>query len=110
MRAFYLAWRYINYHRLRTGLLVAALTLTLMLPLATRWTIERFRFQALQRSESTPLVIGAKGSGFALTLHTLYFRGEAPPTIAYSQCMRIDESKLAQTLPIAWLAFVRRII
>ena len=100
IRAFTLALRYIRYHRLRTGLLVAAITLTLLLPVATRWTIERFRSQALQRAQATPLVIGAKGSSLALTLHALYFRGETPPIIAYSQRSRVDALQLGQTVPI----------
>ncbi len=98
--AFYLAFRYISYHRWRTALLIAATTLTVMLPVATRWTIERFRAQALNRAHSTPLLVGAKGSGFALTLHALYFRGDTPPSVPYSLLTRIDQWKLGQSLPL----------
>lgn len=98
--AFVLAFRYMAFHRLRTMLLVAAVTLTLMLPLATRWTIERFREQSLQRAQATPMVIGAKGSSFGLTLHSLYFRGDTPPVLAYGQRKRIDDYGLGKTLPI----------
>lgn len=100
MHVFHLAYRYTAYYRLRTLLLVAAVTLTLMLPLATRWTIERFRTQALERAEATPMVIGAKGSSFGLALHALYFRGDAPITIKASQRSRIDALKLGETLPM----------
>lgn len=100
MHVFHLAYRYMAYYRLRTLLLVAAVTLTLMLPIATRWTIERFRAQALERAEATPMVIGAKGSSFGLALHALYFRGDAPITIKASQRRRIDALKLGETLPM----------
>ena len=100
MHSILLAYRYICYHRLRTLLMMAALTLTMMLPVATRWTIERFRTQAMQRAESTPLVVGAKGSSFGLTLHALYFRGETPPTIAYDQRERLDTLQFGVAVPI----------
>lgn len=100
LSAITLAIRYMAYHRLRTVLLWAAITLTFMLPLATRWTIERFRNQSLRRAESTPMIVGAKGSSFGLTFHALYFRGDSPPAITYRERMRLDDYGLGQTLPI----------
>ncbi len=71
--AFALAYRYMRFHRLRSMLLIAAVAITLVLPVATRWTIQRFRTHALERADTTPMVIGAKGSSFALTMQALYF-------------------------------------
>ncbi len=95
-----LAWRYIAYYRARTCLLIAAITLTFFVPLATRWTIERFEGRAMERAFSTPLVIGVKGSRFGLAMHALYFRGESPETLPQAQLRRIDETKLAKTIPL----------
>ena len=95
-----LALRYIAYYRGRTAILVAAITLTMFLPLATGWTIRRFEVHAMHRAKSTPLVIGAKGSRFGLTIHCLYFRGESPPTFPMAKLKRIDDFRLAETIPL----------
>ena len=95
-----LAWRYIAYYRVRTFILIAALTLTFFLPLATRWTIKRFEGRAMERASSTPLVVGAKGSRFGLAMNALYFRGESPELLPQAQLSRIEETKLAKTIPL----------
>lgn len=95
-----LAWRTIAYYRARTFLLIAAITLTFFLPLATRWTIERFEGHAMARAISTPLVIGVKGSRFGLAMHALYFRGESPDPLPHAQLRRIEETRLAKTIPL----------
>lgn len=95
-----LAWRYIGFYRSRTAILIAAISLTLFLPLATRWIIAGFEAQAFARARSTPLVVGGKGSRFAIALHALYFRGESPPAIKYAEVERIDAFGLAQTIPL----------
>jgi putative ABC transport system permease protein len=95
-----LAWRYIAYYRARTCLLIAAITLTFFVPLATRWTIERFESRAMERASSTPLVIGVKGSRFGLAMHALYFRGESLEPLPQAQLRRIEETMLAKTIPL----------
>lgn len=95
-----LAWRYVAYFRARTAILIAAITLTVFLPLATRWTVERFEHRAIERASSTPLVVGVKSSRFGLAMHALYFRGESPQTLPQTQRNRIEETKLATTIPL----------
>lgn len=95
-----LAWRHFAYFRARTSILIATITLTAFVPLTTHWTIQRFEHRALQRSSSTPLVVGVKGSRFGLAMHALYFRGEAPQTLTMSELSRIEESKLATSIPL----------
>ncbi len=95
-----LAWCYVAYFRARTAILIAAITLTVFLPLATRWTIERFEHRALERASSTPLVVGVKSSRFGLAMHALYFRGESPQPLPQAQQNRIEETKLATTIPL----------
>lgn len=95
-----LAWRYISFYRGRTIILILALTLTLFLPMAMRWITENFQRHATRRAETTPLVIGMQGSRFGLTLHALYFRGESPPVIPYSELQRVESSQLAQAIPL----------
>ncbi|MBX3420623.1 MAG: hypothetical protein KF752_03605 [Pirellulaceae bacterium] len=95
-----LAWRYTRYYWGRTAILVAVLTITCYLPLATHWSIQLFERQATLRAAQTPLVVGAQGSRFGLVMHALYFRGESPPAIPQSELRSIQQSQLAQAIPI----------
>ncbi|MBC8354063.1 MAG: ABC transporter permease [Planctomycetes bacterium] len=97
---FLLARRYIAFHRGRTGILIAAIALTIYLPMATHWTIEQFHEQSLKRADLTPLIIGAKGSRFGLAIHGLHFRGDVPEPITMAEVDRISDSKLAETIPL----------
>ena len=95
-----LAWRYIRFYRLRTAILVAALAVTACLPLGSRWAAQRFESSARQRALATPLIIGVKGSRFGLAMHALYFRGESPPTLKQAEVQRIEQTGLAQVIPL----------
>jgi putative ABC transport system permease protein len=95
-----LAWRYISHYRGRTAILVSAVTLTIFLPLATRWITQKFEENATARAKQTPLIVGTKGSRFGLAIHGLYFRGEAPATIPQSELTRVEELKLGRAIPI----------
>lgn len=95
-----MAWQYLIFYRGRTSILVAALTLILSLPMVARLMIFRFEQSARFRSESTPLLVGTKGSRFGLVMHSLYFRGETPATLTESEQKRIDETGLAKTIPL----------
>ncbi len=95
-----LALRYISYHQARTLILIAALSLTFFLPLASRWTIQRFEQHAMARAGSTPLIVAKKGSRFAVAIHALYFRGEPPQELTQAQVKRIEDTDLAQAIPI----------
>jgi putative ABC transport system permease protein len=95
-----LAWRYISCHRGRTAILVSAIALTAFLPLTTRWAIKRFEEKAYLRAQQTPLLIGSQGGRFGLTLHALYFRGEAPSAIKYAELQRVEQFKLAEVIPM----------
>lgn len=95
-----LAWRYLSYHRGRTLILLAAIGLTVFLPLATHWAIAKFEARAVERANHTPLVIASKGSRFAATLHALYFRGESPPAVKYAEFQRVEEFGFGQVIPL----------
>ncbi len=98
--ALLLARRYIVHHRIRTIILVAAIALTIYLPLVTHFAILRFQQQASVRATATPLVVGAKGSRFGLAIHALHFRGDPPEAITMAAVDRINASQLAQPIPI----------
>ena len=62
----YLAWRYLSYHRLKTGILVTALTLILYLPVGLRVLVDQSSRQLTARAAATPLIVGARGSPLEL--------------------------------------------
>ncbi len=98
--AFRLAWRYLTHYIGRTSILVSALTLTLMIPMLLAWSIEDFQSRWLARAQSTPWVIGPKGSRFGLTMHALYFRGTSEERIPQRELKRIEKLQLAKTIPL----------
>ncbi len=100
MRILLLAWRYIAFHKVVTAILLISITATLYLPFTVSILVDRLESQLLARSETTPLIVGAKGSRFDLTLNALYFEANAPHTIAMRESHKIAESGLATPIPM----------
>lgn len=96
----YLVWRYLAYHRLKTTLLIGAVTLAIYLPLGLGVLLEQSAGQLMARAEATPLVIGSRGSPLELVLNSLYFRSDAPKVTTYSEVDRIRDSGLANAIPL----------
>ena len=97
---FYLAWRYLAFHRIKTAILVTAITLIFYLPVGLRVLVEQSSEQLTARAEATPLLVGSKGSPLELVLNSLYYRSEYPQPIPYSESERVSESGLAQAIPL----------
>jgi putative ABC transport system permease protein len=102
MRTLLLAWRYVVFHKLKTSILIACITLTAYLPVFTHLLLGRVQRALMARALATPLVIGAKGSRFDLVLHALYFETDAPGTVTMSEVAKIrdDEARLAKPIPL----------
>jgi putative ABC transport system permease protein len=96
----HLAWRYVARHRARTALLAMALGLTLALPLAMWMFVQIAQHELRARAESTPLVLGAKGSALELTLNALYFRRRGVEDITMKAAQDIHTTGLAQAVPL----------
>ena len=96
----YLAWRYLAYNRGKTAVLVTSIMLVVYLPLALRVLVARSAAELTARAETTPLVVGAKGSALELTLNALYFESAPPEATTYAQFVRIDDSGLARAIPL----------
>lgn len=81
MRHFlFLAWHYARFHRLRTGLLVAAVAVVAALPLVVAAGVAAFEEALSSRAQTSPLVVGAPGGRFDLVLAALYYRqGKVAP-------------------------------
>ena len=96
----YLAGRYLAYHRLKTAILVASITLIFYLPVGLRVLVDQSATQLTARAEATPLVLGAKGSPLELVLNTLYFGTDVPEPTTYGEAARVTESGLALGIPM----------
>jgi putative ABC transport system permease protein len=96
----YLAWRYLSFHRWKTTVLVLSVTLIIFLPVGLNLLVEQSATQLTARAESTPLLVGAKGSPLELTLNSLYFEGALPPAMAVTETDAIRAMGLGQTIPL----------
>ncbi len=96
----YIAWRYVTHNRARTGTLVACVTLIGFLPLALEVLLDESERQLLSRAESTPLVVGAKGSALDLVMNTLYFDDEIPEPISLRAADEVAATGLALPIPV----------
>ena len=96
----YLAWRYLAYHRIKTAILVTSIALIVFLPVGLKVLVGQSAEQLTARAESTPLLVGAKGSPLELALNSLYFESAAPERTTYAQATRIAESGLAEPIPL----------
>ena len=70
MDSLYIAWKYISYYRARTMTLVACVTLIAVLPLALELLLDESEQQLLSRADSTPLLLGARGSALDLVMNS----------------------------------------
>lgn len=95
-----LALRYLAFHKGRTAILIACITLTFLFPLAVHWLLASYQTAIGARARATPLVLGAKGSRYDLVLNTLYYRGKVPAPILIGEAERVSESGLALPIPI----------
>ena len=92
--------RYLQYHKLKTAILLASIFLTAFLPITIMILLAQFNEKIIARAESTPMVIGARGSGLDLTLNALYFTTKRPDTIRFSTTEEVRETGWARPVPI----------
>ena len=72
-QSFYLAIKYLQFHRIRTLILVGSIGLILFLPAGLQKLITESEMQMMARADATPLIVGAKGNSTDLVINTLYF-------------------------------------
>ena len=96
----YLAWRYLAYHRIKSAILIAAITLIVYLPVGLNVIVGQSAEELTARADATPLLVGAKGSPLELALNSLYFETETPELTTQAEAIRIAETGLAQPIPL----------
>ena len=100
MNSLYLAWQYIRFNKFKTIILVASITLIAVLPLSLEILLAESERQLLNRAESTPLLIGAKGSALDLAMNSLYFDDEVPELLTMAAADRVYDTDLALPIPL----------
>ena len=98
--ALFLGWRYLAYHKLKTSILLASITLMLFLPAATRLLVNDSAAALTSRADLTPLVVGASGSPLELVLNALYFHLEQPGALPFRRFTELRDSGLADAMPM----------
>ncbi|MCB9742588.1 MAG: ABC transporter permease [Alphaproteobacteria bacterium] len=82
--ALFLAWSALRAAPGRVALVVLALGVAAALPLFTTQATQLAERRLLARAEATPVVLGAPGNPFDLTLTALWFRGEVSEPLPVS--------------------------
>ncbi len=96
----YLSMRHALHHRLRTAILVLCLAVAAYLPTIVQILSLRYEASLTARAASTPLVMGAKGNRFDLTLGTLYFRPNALDPIPYREYQTLASASAGLAIPM----------
>jgi putative ABC transport system permease protein len=96
----FLAWRYLAYHRIKTTILVASIALIIFLPAGLNVLVSQSAAELSVRAESTPLLVGAKGSPLELVLSSLYFESATPAPTTFAESDRVAASGLAEPIPL----------
>ncbi|MDJ0992480.1 MAG: ABC transporter permease [Dinoroseobacter sp.] len=100
MNAAFLAFAYLRYHWARSLILVLVLALILTVPFATRTLLAESEASLTTRADTTPLLLGRRGSALDLTMAALYFSDERPDALPMGEVESIWDSGLATPIPL----------
>lgn len=96
----YLAWRYLKHHRVTTVVLIASLALIIYLPAALQVIVASAERHFRSRADSTPLIIGPRGSSLELVLGSVYFDKPYEQVTRFEQLKRVQEQQLGTPIPL----------
>jgi putative ABC transport system permease protein len=94
MDSLYLAWQYLRFNKARTLILVGCITIIAALPMALEILLNE------SERQSSPLLIGAKGSALDLVMNSIYFGDEVPETISMAAAEQVSDTALAAPIPL----------
>lgn len=100
MDSLYLAWRYLSFYKTRSLVLICCITIIAALPLVLETLVDESERQLSSRAQSSPLLIGAKGSSLDLVMNSLYFSDEQPEPITMEAVDQVLDSGLAAPIPL----------
>jgi putative ABC transport system permease protein len=96
----YIAWRYLVFNKARSATLVACVSLIAVLPFTLEVLLDESERQLLSRAETTPLLVGAKGSALDLVMNSLYLDDQVPELVSMRVSKEVSESGLANPIPL----------
>lgn len=100
MSALVLALAHLRHHWGRSAVLVAAVALILVVPLASRQLMGAAEARLTARAEATPLLLGRPGSRLDLVMGAVYFAEAVPEPLAMSDVDAVWDSGLAEAVPL----------
>ena len=93
--AHYLAWQYLRFHWIKTLVLTVSISLVLFIPLSMNFLVNKSAKRFSARAESTPLVVGTKGSATDLTLNTLYFKEPIADPLTFNELEMLQHDSVS---------------
>ncbi len=99
-QSFYLAIKYLQFHRIRTIILMGSIGLMLYLPAGLQKLISKSEIQMMERADATPLIVGAKGNSTDLVINTLYFEQTEIEALDLRTKKALDETAFGYSIPI----------
>jgi len=96
----FLAWHYLKYYRVKTIILVISIGLIAFIPFGLQVVVNQASEMLAARAQTTPLLIGAKGSALDLTLSSLYFKTPNFDPLPYREIAWINDTALATAIPL----------
>ena len=100
MNGFFLAFAYLRHHVGRSIVLVLVTALILFVPFATQIMLSASEERLTARAETTPLLLGRRGSALDLTMAALYFSDDRPTPVTMSEVETIWDSGLGIPIPL----------
>ena len=102
-QSFYLAIRYLLYHRIRTLILLGSIGLILYLPAGLQRLITESETQMMARADATPLIVGANGNSTDLVINTLYYEQTEIDPLDLRTLDELDETGFGYSIPMVSL-------
>lgn len=99
-QSFYLAIKYLQFHFIRTLILIGSIGLMLYLPIGLQKLISESETQMMARAEATPIIVGAKGNSTDLVINTLYFEQAKIDELTLKNIAILDETNFGYSVPI----------
>ena len=99
-QSFYLAIKYLQFHRIRTLILVGSIGLILFLPAGLKKLITESEMQMMARADATPLIVGAKGNSTDLVINTLYFEQTEIDALNLRSIDALDGTGFGYSIPM----------
>lgn len=99
-QSFYLAYKYITFHQVRSIVLIFSIGIIIFLPNGLKKLIHESESQLVSRAKATPLIIGAKGSSIDLVINTLYFQQEKTEPITMKTAEEVNALGFGYAIPM----------